>query len=136
MASEASDLVAKKIVEKAFEGRTGHGGQPSVYRQMGREELGAYVKVAYTTGVNHAAHKLARNEARDQCDPEAEAVSEACQNAAHALSTLADDDEAMAALRKIDGGQELVAEIRSTITEWTDAGQAFLESLHKKAVKA
>jgi hypothetical protein len=63
----------------------------------------------------------------------AKALDQACQNAAHALGTLADDDEALAALLKIDGGKELVDEIRDVNRLWNEAGQTFLGSLSKEA---
>jgi hypothetical protein len=59
----------------------------------------------------------------------------ACQNAAHALSSLiAGDDEVMAALRKLDAGEELVEEIRDVIKTWNEAGESFIRS--QRAVTA
>jgi hypothetical protein len=236
-----ADRVAKKIVEKAFEGRTGHGGEPSSYRQMSPEELEAYTKTAYQLGVQHASQReanrnhaaslvvpliartnqeidsatgslrcaLARKEdaryVEDRCrdaaehllraigqlgyeafvdcflgvdpradycaaqrathvrktgdlnpklvkqvelnkatavakaqeDPEAEALTRACENAAHTFASLiANDDDVLAAIRKLDDGPEMVEEIRDVNQRWTDAGQVFLKSMHTKGATA
>jgi len=67
---------------------------------------------------------------------EARALSTAVENAGHALSTLIEgDDEVMAALRKLDGGKELVEEIRDVIKTWNETGEAFIQS-QRKAVQA
>jgi hypothetical protein len=68
---------------------------------------------------------------------EARELREACESAAHCFNTLiADDDEVLSVLRKLDGGEDLIGEIRSVARRWTDASQAFLESLTKKGVTA
>ena len=61
--------------------------------------------------------------------PEAKELREACEAAAHTFNELAEDAEVLCALRKLDGGDDLVGEIRSVALRWTEASQAFLESL-------
>jgi dsDNA-specific endonuclease/ATPase MutS2 len=99
------------------------------------QELEAYVKVAYELGVTHSSHALAKASQRAAPDPEAEAVSRACENAAHTFASLiANDDEVLAAIRELDDGAEMVKEIREVNQAWTDAGEVFLQSMHKKKV--
>lgn len=47
--------VAAKLADKSFEGRTGHGGTQSSYRQMRRDELVAYLAAAFELGVERGS---------------------------------------------------------------------------------
>lgn len=62
---------------------------------------------------------------------EARELRLACEAAAHTFSELANDDEVLSVLKTLDGGEDLVGEIRSVALRWTEASQAFLESLRK-----
>jgi hypothetical protein len=42
--------VTALMVDQAFEGRTGHGGGPCSYRNLTRQELQAYLIIAFEYG--------------------------------------------------------------------------------------
>ena len=61
---------------------------------------------------------------------EAENLSRMHSEAAHLLSMVADDDDVMAAIRRVD--PDLADQIEHVDRKWKDAGQVFLKSLTRK----
>ena len=55
MKKTAAQLVAANITGKAFDGRTGHGGEPVLYCQMQRPTFAGWIEVAYRLGLQHGA---------------------------------------------------------------------------------
>lgn len=47
--------IAKAVVRQAFKGRTGHGGTPSIYRQMSPPELETWILAALKVAAKRGA---------------------------------------------------------------------------------
>lgn len=54
---DAALRMAERFADKAFEGRTGHGGGEASYRQMRRDEFVVFLAAAFECGAEFEAKR-------------------------------------------------------------------------------